>query len=55
MPTTDPVPGNDTTLPVQDPLDTGVDTTSKQGPGAGGAGGGTGPGKSGEAPGHNKP
>lgn len=55
VPTTDPVPGNDTTLPVQDPLDTGVDTTSQQGPGAGGAGGGTGPGKSGEAPGHNKP
>lgn len=52
LPTTDPVPGNDTTLPVQDPLDTGVDTTSRQGPGAGG---GTGPGKSGDAPGQNKP
>ncbi|GAA1492969.1 serine/threonine-protein kinase [Curtobacterium herbarum] len=55
VPTTGPEPGNDTTLPVQDPLDTGVDTTSKQGPGAGGAGGGTGPGRSGEAPGQNKP
>jgi hypothetical protein len=42
---------------VQDPLDTGVDTTSEQAPvtgGAGGPGGATGPGKSGEAPGHDK-
>jgi serine/threonine protein kinase len=52
-PTTAPEPGTDTTLPVQDPLDTGVDTSSKQGPG--GAGGATGPGKSGAAPGQDKP
>jgi serine/threonine protein kinase len=57
LPTTAPEPGTDTTLPVQDPLDTGVDTTSEQAPvtgGAGGPGGATGPGKSGEAPGHDK-
>ncbi|PZF15430.1 serine/threonine protein kinase [Curtobacterium sp. MCPF17_011] len=54
LPTTAPVPGNDTTLPVQDPLDTGVDTTSQQGPADSGLGGATGPGKSGDAPGHNR-
>ncbi|PZE37591.1 serine/threonine-protein kinase [Curtobacterium sp. MCPF17_031] len=54
LPTTAPVPGNDTTLPVQDPLDTGVDTTSQQGPADSGPGGATGPGKSGDAPGHNR-
>jgi serine/threonine protein kinase len=53
VPTTAPEPGNDTTLPVQDPLDTGVDTTSQQGPG--GSGGATGPGKSGGAPGQDGP
>ncbi|PZE58847.1 serine/threonine protein kinase [Curtobacterium sp. MCPF17_001] len=54
VPTTAPVPGTDTTLPVQDPLDTGADTTSQQGPADSGPGGATGPGKSGDAPGHNK-
>ncbi|PYY34316.1 serine/threonine-protein kinase [Curtobacterium sp. MCBD17_030] len=54
LPTTAPVPGTDTTLPVQDPLDTGVDTTSQQGPADSGPGGATGPGKSGDAPGHNR-
>ncbi|PZE87144.1 serine/threonine-protein kinase [Curtobacterium sp. MCBD17_032] len=58
LPTSVPEPSVETTLPVQEPLDTGVDTTSQQvpadpGKGNGGPGGGEGggPGKSGDAPG----
>ncbi|WIB26388.1 serine/threonine-protein kinase [Curtobacterium sp. MCSS17_015] len=56
LPTSVPEPSVETTLPVQEPLDTGVDTTSQQAPGNGngngnGGGKGGGPGKSGEAPG----
>lgn len=52
QPPADPEPSVETTLPVEEPQDTGVDTTSQQGPGTPGDGApGGGPGKSGDAPG----
>jgi serine/threonine protein kinase len=51
-----PEPSVETSLPVEEPLDTGVDTTSQEvpanpGKGTGNGGPGSGPGKSGDAPG----
>ncbi|PYY41460.1 serine/threonine-protein kinase [Curtobacterium sp. MCPF17_046] len=60
LPSSVPEPSVETSLPVEEPLDTGVDTTSQEvpanpgkGTGNGGPGGGpgSGPGKSGDAPG----